>query len=88
MYSTLKRCPELLAWDKLGRRIALDVALGLNYLHSRCASSALGVSALFCLVSASCGCLIRKGVVLVERLVHAGGVAGCLTGRYLAMRGM
>ena len=35
VYSTLKRCPELLAWDKLGRRIALDVALGLNYLHSR-----------------------------------------------------
>ena len=35
MYSTLKRCPELLSWDKLGRRIALDVALGLNYLHSR-----------------------------------------------------
>ena len=35
VYSTLKRCPELLSWDKLGRRIALDVALGLNYLHSR-----------------------------------------------------
>lgn len=35
MYSMLKRCPELLAWTKLGRRIALDVALGLNYLHSR-----------------------------------------------------
>ena len=35
MYSMLKRCPELLAWTKLGKRIALDVALGLNYLHSR-----------------------------------------------------
>ena len=36
VYSTLKRCPGLLAWDKLGKRIALDTALGLNYLHSRC----------------------------------------------------
>ena len=36
MYSTLKRCPGLLAWDKLGKRIALDTALGLNYLHARC----------------------------------------------------
>ena len=35
MYSMLKRCPELLAWEKLGKRIALDVALGLNHLHSR-----------------------------------------------------
>ena len=35
MYSMLKRAPELLAWNKLGKRIALDVALGLNYLHSR-----------------------------------------------------
>ena len=43
MYSMLKRCPELLAWTKLGKRIALDVALGLNYLHSRC-TEALGLT--------------------------------------------
>lgn len=39
MYSMLKRCRELLVWNKLGKRIALDVALGLNYLHSRCADA-------------------------------------------------
>ena len=35
MYTALRRCPELMAWNKMGRRIAIDVALGLNYLHSR-----------------------------------------------------
>ncbi|KAK9792727.1 hypothetical protein WJX73_008655 [Symbiochloris irregularis] len=35
MYSALRRCPELMAWGHMGRRIAIDVALGLNYLHSR-----------------------------------------------------
>lgn len=28
MYTVLKTMPEVLAWDRLGARIALDVALG------------------------------------------------------------
>ncbi|KAL6772273.1 hypothetical protein ACKKBG_A29590 [Auxenochlorella protothecoides x Auxenochlorella symbiontica] len=35
LYGALRRHPELLAWDKLGRKVALDVALGLHYLQSR-----------------------------------------------------
>lgn len=33
LYSALRRHPEALAWGRLGRKVALDVALGLNYLH-------------------------------------------------------
>lgn len=33
LYSALRRHPQALAWDRLGRKVLLDVALGLNYLH-------------------------------------------------------
>lgn len=35
LYTALRRHPETMAWDRLGRKVALDVALGLNYLHSQ-----------------------------------------------------
>ncbi|KFM24056.1 Serine/threonine-protein kinase CTR1 [Auxenochlorella protothecoides] len=35
LYTALRRHPELLAWNNIGRKIALDVALGLNFLHTR-----------------------------------------------------
>ena len=35
LFMALRRSPHLFAWDKIGRKIALEVALGLNYLHSR-----------------------------------------------------
>ena len=35
MYTALRRCPDMMHWDRMGKRIALDVALGLNHLHSR-----------------------------------------------------
>ena len=35
----------MMAWPRMGHKIALDVALGLNYLHSR-SERALGCSAL------------------------------------------
>ena len=62
MYSTLKRCPGLLAWDKLGKRIALDTALGLNYLHSRSAPALTCDQTLFCW-----SCCIHTG----SHLLHA-----------------
>lgn len=33
LYSALRKQPEQFRWERLGRKIALDVALGLNYLH-------------------------------------------------------
>ncbi|EFN52644.1 hypothetical protein CHLNCDRAFT_138527 [Chlorella variabilis] len=33
LYTALRRHPAALRWERLGRRVALDVALGLNYLH-------------------------------------------------------
>ncbi len=33
LYSALRRHPQALAWGRLGRRVLLDVALGLNHLH-------------------------------------------------------
>ncbi|KAL4424682.1 hypothetical protein ABPG77_004489 [Micractinium sp. CCAP 211/92] len=35
LYSALRRHPQALAWGRLGRRVLLDVALGLNHLHSQ-----------------------------------------------------
>lgn len=35
LYSALRHHPETMKWDKLGKKVALDVALGINYLHSR-----------------------------------------------------
>ncbi|KAK9862458.1 hypothetical protein WJX84_000371, partial [Apatococcus fuscideae] len=35
LYSALRFHPETMRWDRLGRKVALDVALGINYLHTR-----------------------------------------------------
>lgn len=35
LYSALRHHPETMRWEKLGRKVALDVALGINYLHTR-----------------------------------------------------
>jgi serine/threonine protein kinase len=35
LYTALRRHPETMRWERLGRKVALDVALGLNYLHSQ-----------------------------------------------------
>lgn len=35
MYSALRNHPETMRWERLGRKVALDVALGINYLHTR-----------------------------------------------------
>ena len=43
LYSALRNHPETMRWDRLGRKVAMDVALGINYLHTRwvegCAST-------------------------------------------------
>ena len=35
LYSALRHHPETMRWEKLGKKVALDVALGINYLHTR-----------------------------------------------------
>lgn len=35
LYSALRNHPETMKWERLGRKVALDVALGINYLHTR-----------------------------------------------------
>ncbi|KAK9807719.1 hypothetical protein WJX72_007116 [[Myrmecia] bisecta] len=35
LYSALRHHPETMRWERLGRKVALDVALGVNYLHTR-----------------------------------------------------
>lgn len=35
LYGALRRHPELLRWDRLGRKVALDIAMGVHYLQSR-----------------------------------------------------
>jgi hypothetical protein len=35
LYTALRHHSETMRWDRLGRKVALDVALGLNYLHAQ-----------------------------------------------------
>ena len=35
LYSALRHHPDTMRWERLGKKVALDVALGINYLHSR-----------------------------------------------------
>lgn len=35
LYSALRHHAETMKWERLGRKVALDVALGLNYLHAQ-----------------------------------------------------
>ena len=35
LYSALRHHKETMRWDVLGKKVALDVALGINYLHTR-----------------------------------------------------
>ena len=35
LYSALRNHPDTMKWERLGRKVALDVALGINYLHTR-----------------------------------------------------
>ncbi len=35
LYSALRNHPDTMRWERLGRKVALDVALGINYLHTR-----------------------------------------------------
>ena len=35
LYSALRHHPETMRWDRLGKKVALDTALGINYLHTR-----------------------------------------------------
>lgn len=68
MYTALKRAPHVLAWERLGASIAQDVALGLNYLHTR--KPALAHRDLKCvchpalphLSSGACVMLLQKAV--------------------------
>lgn len=38
LYSALRHHSETMKWERLGRKVALDVALGLNYLHAQVGS--------------------------------------------------
>ena len=38
LYSALRHHPDTMRWDRLGRKVATDVALGINYLHTRCST--------------------------------------------------
>ena len=38
LYSALRNHPDTMRWERLGRKVALDVALGINYLHTRSAT--------------------------------------------------
>ncbi|GMH35458.1 hypothetical protein BSKO_03326 [Bryopsis sp. KO-2023] len=35
LYSALRNHKETMRWERLGKKVALDVALGVNYLHSQ-----------------------------------------------------
>eukprot|EP00803_Ostreobium_quekettii_P007334 evm.model.scf_2083.2 EVM.evm.TU.scf_2083.2 scf_2083:17341-27167(-) len=35
LYTAIRHHQETMRWDRLGKKVALDVALGLNYLHSQ-----------------------------------------------------
>lgn len=55
LYSALRNHPETMRWERLGRKVALDVALGINYLHTRsCALSCLHDMSCAVLCCASC----------------------------------
>ena len=38
LYSALRHHPDTMRWDRLGKKVAHDTALGINYLHTRCLS--------------------------------------------------
>lgn len=44
LYSALRHHPDTMRWDRLGKKVAHDTALGINYLHTRCASPLFLVS--------------------------------------------
>ena len=35
LYSCLRHHSGMMRWDRLGRKVAHDTALGINYLHTR-----------------------------------------------------
>ena len=35
LYSALRHHPDTMRWERLGRKVAMDVALGINHLHTR-----------------------------------------------------
>jgi hypothetical protein len=41
LYSALRHHSETMKWERLGRKVALDVALGLNYLHAQVGRTAM-----------------------------------------------
>jgi hypothetical protein len=44
LYSALRHHSHTMRWERLGRKVALDVALGLNYLHSQVRGAAAAVT--------------------------------------------
>ena len=36
LYTALRCHPDRMRWDRLGKKVALDTALGINHLHTRC----------------------------------------------------
>ena len=34
LYTALRHHADTMRWERLGRKVALDIALGLNYLHA------------------------------------------------------
>lgn len=35
LYTALRSHPETMRWERLGKKVMLDIALGMNYLHTR-----------------------------------------------------
>jgi hypothetical protein len=49
LYSALRHHSETMKWERLGRKVALDVALGLNYLHAQVSHTATDVTSTPCI---------------------------------------
>ena len=67
LYSALRHHADTMRWDRLGRKVATDVALGINYLHTRCRPGSRSLLVVWwhwgCLpaVTAVCSCSSRSG---------------------------
>ena len=85
LYSALRNHPDTMRWERLGRKVALDVALGINYLHTRQALLCKMILCRLCccvvgVVHSSSWKMFAPAVAVFCRALHASFKASAIQG--------